>query len=175
MLSAYDTNLSTSFGNFYQSDLTGIGSGDGDGSWKPGFSFDIPGNANSAIDSFLTIGGGVGSEAVNNLTTPDPNLGQGTNPDIFNEDIGWYLNPPTSSQGDALGTEYEVWIGRFVVTGDQARGGASFSIDGTISYNYGSNTGLYSGGIDGDFVFTPAPGALALMGLGGMYGRRRRA
>ena len=175
MLSAFNMNFDSSFGNFYQNDLTGMGSGDFVGSWKPSFSFDIPGTANSAIDSFITIGGGVGSQAATNVTTPDPNLGAGLNGDLFNENVGWFLNPPTSTQGDVLGSDYEVWIGRFTVTGDQARDGAAFSVAGTIGYNYGQGTGSFSADIDDSFTYVPGPGALALIGLGGLCARRRRA
>ena len=176
MLSAFNWNITSSAGNFHQSDLTGTGSGAG-GSWKPSFSFDIPGTANSAIDSFVTIGGGVGSMAATNVTTPDPNLGAGLNGDIFNANVGWFLNPPTSTQGDVIGSDFEVWLGRFVVTGDLARDGASFGVSGTIGYNYGQGTGSYSADVNGDFLFgeIPAPGAIALLGLGGLCARRRRA
>ena len=176
MLNVLDTNITANgFGNFYQNDLTGSGSGDFVGSWKPSFSFDIPGTANSTIDSFITIGGGVGTQAATNVTTPDPNLGAGLNGAIFNENVGWFLNPPTNPQGDVLGTDFEVWIGRFVVTGDEARAGANFDLFGSVGYNYGDGTGAYFGDMGGNFVFTPAPGALALMGLAGLGARRRRS
>ena len=175
MLNVLDTNITANgFGNFYQNDLTGSGSG-ANGSWKPSFSFDIPGTANSGIDSFVTIGGGVGTQAATNVTTPDPNLGAALNNAIFNDNVGWFLNPPTSTQGDVLGSDYEVWIGRFAVTGDQARDNASFGVAGTIGYNYGQGTGSFSADIDGGFSYIPAPGALALIGLGGLCARRRRA
>ena len=175
LLSAFNMNFVSDFGNFYQNDLTGMGSGDFVGSWKPSFSFDIPGTANSGIDSFITIGGGVGTQAATNVTTPDPNLGAALNNAIFNDNVGWFLNPPTSTQGDVLGSDYEVWIGRFAVTGDQARDNASFGVAGTIGYNYGQGTGSFSADIDGGFSYIPAPGALALIGLGGLCARRRRA
>ena len=177
MLSAFNMNFVSDFGNFYQNDLTGMGSGDFVGSWKPSFSFDIPGTANSGIDSFITIGGGVGTQAATNVTTPDPNLGAALNSAIFNDNVGWFLNPPTSTQGDVLGSDYEVWIGRFAVTGDVARANASFGVAGTIGYNYGQGTGSFSADIDGGFSYgeIPAPGALALIGLGGLCARRRRA
>ena len=177
MLSAFNMNFDSSFGQFSQNDLTGIGNGEFVGSWKPSFSFDIPGTANSTIDSFITIGGGVGSQAATNVTTPDPNLGAGLNGAIFNANVGWFLNPPTSTQGDVLGTDFEIWLGRFVVTGDQARDGAAFGVAGTIGYNYGQGTGSFQSDVDGGFSYgeIPAPGALALIGLGGLCARRRRA
>ena len=175
MLSAFNFNFfsDTLVENFYQNDITGSGSGAA-GSWKPSFSFDIAGTSNPRIDSFITIGGGVGAEAAVNVTTPDPNLGAATNSMIFNDNVGWFLNPPTSTQGDQL--DLEVWIGRFVVTGDEARNGANFDVMGTIGYNYGSGTGSYNNDVDSNFYYDiPAPGALALLGLGGLCARRRRA
>ena len=138
---------------------------------NPGGIFDLQSVRRS--DSFVTIGGGVGADAATNVTTPDPNLGTATNPDIFNENVGWFLNPPTSSQGDVV--DFKVWVGRFVVTGAEARGGANFDMSGTVGYNYGESTGAYFGDGGGNFTFNiPAPGALALLGLGGFATRRRR-
>ena len=176
MLSAFNCNFfsDTIVENFHQSDLTGSGTG-ANGSWKPSFSFDINGVSNPRIDSFITIGGGVGLDAATNVTTPDPNLGTATNAAIFNENVGWFLNPPTSTQGDQL--DLEVWIGRFVVTGDEARNGANFDVMGTIGYNYGAGTGSFNDDVSSNFFYgeIPAPGALALLGLGGLCARRRRA
>lgn len=174
MLSTFNMNFeSDNFGYFNQNDITGQGNGEFVGSWKPSFSFDIPMTSNSKIDSFITIGGGVGSQAATNVTTPDPNLGAGLNGAIFNDNVGWFLNPPTSTQGDVL--DFEVWVGRFVVTGEEARNGANFDVSGTIGYNYGSGTGSFNTDVSGNFNYIPAPGALALLGLGGLCSRRRRA
>ena len=151
MKSAFNFNFfsDTIGGNFHQSDIAGSGSGAA-GTWKPYLSLDIPGTANSNIDSFITIGGGVGSQAATNRTETDPFFGAGTNPDIFNDNVGWWLNP-TSTQGDVL--DFEVWIGRFVVTGDEARNGANFDVMGTIGYNYGSGTGSYNNDVDSNFYY----------------------
>jgi len=167
MLAMFDGNFSANgFSLFSHSDIAG-------GSWKPSFSFDIPGTSNPTVDSFVTIGGSVGAGAATNVTTPDPNLGTATNPDIFNENVGWFLNPPTSAQGDVI--DFKVWVGRFVVSGAEARGGANFDVSGTVGYNYGESTGAYFGDGGGNFTFNiPAPGALALLGLGGLATRRRR-
>ena len=175
MLSVFNMNFgANNFGQFSQNDLTGVGNGEFVGSWKPSFSFDIPMTANSKIDSFITIGGGVGSQAATNVTTPDPNLGSALNGAIFNDNVGWFLNPPTSTQGDVI--DFDVWIGRFVVTGDEARAGANFDMAGSIGYNYGSGTGSFNADVAGNFTYEiPAPGALALLGLGGLCSRRRRA
>ena len=172
MLSTYSVNLSTDgFAEyFYQNDFIGSGSGAA-GSWKPNYSLDSPGISNSTIDSFITIGGGVGAEAARNRTATYGFTG--SNSSIFNDNIGWYLNPPTSTQADVI--DFEVWYGRFVVTGDDARAGANFDLAGTITNNYGSGTEAFYRDISGTFYYTPAPGALALIGLAGLGARRRRA
>ncbi len=173
MFSTFNVNLSKDGIDeyFYQNDFTGSGSVDFVGSWKPNFSVDIPGVANPRIDSFITIGGGVGAEAARNRTVNSRFTG--LNGSIFNPNIGWYLNPPTSTQADVI--DFEVLYGRFVVTGDDARAGANFDLLGSVGYNYGDGTGAYFGEVSGTFYYTPAPGPLALLGLGGLGARRRRA
>ena len=165
-VSVFNANfVAQGFSLFNQDDITV------DGSWKPSYSFDT-GGGNSNIDSFITIGGGVGSQAASNLTTADPNLGIANSADIFNSNVGWYLLPPTSEQGDPI--DLQVWMGRFVVTGDEARSGAEFEMSAFITYTEGSSTGAQFGNDEVNFIFTPAPGALAILGLGGVATRRRR-
>ena len=144
------------------------------GSWSPNFSLDIPGLSNPLVDSFVTIGGGVGAEAATNGTSLDPSFGAGLPADIFGVNVGWYA-PPTADQG-GVDTALQTWIGRFAVTGDEARAGANFDLIGDVGYNYGDSTGaFFSTGQGGNYTFVPAPGALALLGLSGLCLRRRRA
>ena len=141
------------------------------GTWTPSLSIDIPGTSNPTIDSMVTIGGVPGAT---NGTSLDPGFGDGTPDTIYLPDIGWYASPD-SGQGN-VNEDLQVWIGRFVVTGDQARGGANFDFFGDIGYNYGANTGAYFNyDQGGNFTFVPTPGALALLGLSGLCLRRRRA
>ena len=66
-------------------------------------------------------------------------------------------------------------LGRFVV---ETEGAIGASLDMTLSgsYNYGLTTGTYfTGEASGSWTIIPAPGAIALMGLAGIAGRRRRA
>jgi MYXO-CTERM domain-containing protein len=50
---------------------------------------------------------------------------------------------------------------------------ADFTFEAEIGYNTGAGTEVFFGA--GIFTTVPAPGALALLGLGGLIARRRRA
>ena len=65
-------------------------------------------------------------------------------------------------------------IGRFVVSAERAQAGESLLMSVQIGYNYGIGTGSFFAGADSEFAYVPAPGALALLGLGGLISRRRR-
>ena len=168
LLNMFDVNVSVDdFSSFVQKDASGVGS------WKPNFSLDIPvANAFSQIDSFVTINSGVGADAAFNITELDPGFEAGTNADIFNSNIGWYQTPPAGDGG--VMADLRVWIGRFVVTGEEARNGAGFSMTSTVGYDYQNDTGAFYGDASGDFTFVPAPGVLAMMSIGGLGMRRRR-
>ena len=158
----------TGFKLFNQSDTSGPS-----GSWLPQFSLDVPGTSISNIDSFLTIGGEVGALAPDNNTIfAGSAWGDASGPTIFNRgNLRWanYDIPQTELDSTLL-----VWIGRFVVSGEEARNGASFNISGDADYNYGPGTAMSMAPFEADIIFTPAPGALALLGLGGVVNRRRR-
>ena len=169
LLNMFNVNVtSVGIDSFVQSDLTS------DGTWLPSLSGDEPAlGAYSAIDSFVTINSLVGEDSASNLTLLDPGFGDGTNADIFNQDIGWYQAPPNGS-GSVL-ADMRVWIGRFVATGEEARNNAGFEMTGTVGYDYQDGSGAFFGEASGEFSFIPAPGALALMTLGGIgIGRTRR-
>lgn len=168
LLNMFDGNVNTSgFDSFVQNDVTA------DGSWKPSFSFDLPAQgAFSEIDSFVTINSAVGNDAPFNTTTLDPGFEEGLNDDIFNQNIGWYQVPGTGDGG--VMDDLRVWIARFVVTGEEARNGATVQMTSKVGYDYQNESGAFYGQADGEFTFIPAPGALALMGLGGIGIRRRR-
>ena len=130
-------------------------------------------------DSFVTIGG----MAQNTLlpeqaplagagTGLDPNFGGNTAaaPGAL---AGWYNGSPPSLNGQVGqvasadgGFTLGVMIGRFSST-------EAFDLmDSTLEVTW--NQGLGTGGVQGGFTVTPAPGALALLGLAGIAGRRRR-
>ena len=96
-LNVFNAQVVTKDGaGFHQSDVQ-IGAG---GTWAPNASLDIPGFANSAIDSYGTIGYGVGAEAATNGTALDPTFldnGGGLGP-FVPSGAGWYNGNPTSQQ-----------------------------------------------------------------------------
>jgi hypothetical protein len=141
-------------GNFFHNDLAG-------GSWAPQFVSDV------TKDSYVTIGGVSGFA---NSTSADPGWGApGFNqPGIPEGGVaGWFNSNPPNLQG--LEDAGEVFIGQFVV-----ENGKTWDISVSVGFNHGLGTPTEFA--DGGFTIgIPAPGALALLGLAGLAGRRRRA
>jgi hypothetical protein len=155
--------------NYFQS-TTGTG-------WQPtnlGGIFDTEALRNA--DSFVTIGGfdqggtpdpeqNVGAGAGTGL---DPNFGGNTA--AYPGDLaGWYNGSPPSLNGQVGDTivGLGVLVGRFAFEGD-------FDLSGSelfVTWNQGLGT---PGNQAGFIVNVPAPGAMALLGLAGLTGRRRR-
>ena len=169
-LNVYNMQMAASgMVNYFQS-ITGTG-------WQPtnlGGIFDT--EALRSADSFVTIGrfdqGGtpdpeqnVGAGAGTGL---DPNFGGNTA--AYPGDLaGWYNGSPPSLNG-AVG---DTIVGLGVLVGRFAWGD-NFDISGsTLEVTW--NQGLGTPGQQAGFVVNvPAPGALALLGLAGIAGRRRR-
>jgi MYXO-CTERM domain-containing protein len=135
------------------------------GTWLPNASLDIPNFSNSDNDSYVTIGYGVGTSAATNATALDPNFLDvtggigGTVP----SNAGWYnSNPSNDISGE------RILVGQFVFSSDLA----NFLFDGNVGFKTDSNTSEVLFG-SGSWSI-PAPGALALLGLGGLVARRRR-
>ncbi len=165
LLNVYNWNTVGGAASYFQS-FTGTG-------WQPtnlGGPFDTA--ALQQADSFVTIGGfGAGA-----LQTPgagagsglDPNFG-GNNAAAPGTDAGWYNGSPPSLNGAVMTYDSGVvgtLIGRFTSTED-------FSLIGT-GFEATWNQGLGTPGQQAAFTVAPAPGALALLGLAGVAGRRRR-
>jgi hypothetical protein len=141
------------------------------GTWNPGQTGSP--TANRPFDSYLTIG----NQAVGtNPTQADPSwpnsptswdradLPSGVN-------IGWFNPNPPNLQGRVgvgANTATDVRLGQFVV--DAGADG------GTWNLRIGYNSGVAGAPVQfGETIFSlPAPGALALLGLAGLAGRRRR-
>ena len=168
LLNVYNWNSSQT-GNTYFQSFTGTG-------WIPtnlGGHFDT--DALQQADSFVTIGGFDYSTG-NPLQSPGSGAGVGVDPSFGGNnagepgaDAGWYNSSPPSligRPGDTvlgLGT----LIGRFTLAGD-------FDLVGT-TFEVTWNNGLGTPGVQEMFtVEVPAPGAMALLGLAGLAGRRRR-
>lgn len=133
-------------------------------------------------DSFVTIGGvGHGVDApiqaagAGGSMILDPSFGGGSamypgegNP--FPEIVGggWANGSPPNLAGQVGTTVFGlgVFIGRFSYSGDFDLEGSSIS----ISWNQGLGTSLEQGTVS----VIPTPGALALLGVAGLTGRRRR-
>ena len=139
------------------------------GTWNPA----LTGSAtlNRPYDSYLTIGG---IASATNGTSADPSWGSPLSwnrPDIPNNvNAGWFApgGSIAGRVGQAGNTADSVILGSFSV----ARGttfGDGYSI--TIGYNSGI-AGAPVQFANGSFL--PAPGAIALLGLAGLTGRRRR-
>ena len=167
-LNVYNMSMaSTGQVNYFQS-ATGVG-------WTPtnlGSIFDT--EALRRADSFVTIGGfdfglePVQSPGAGSGTGLDPNFGG--NGAAFPGDLaGWYNGSPPSLNGQVGDTAagLGVLVGRFAFDGD-------FDLSGSelfVTWNQGLGT---PGNQAGFIVNVPAPGAVALLGLAGLTGRRRR-
>ena len=167
LLNVYNWQASQTGVSYFQS-FTGTG-------WQPtnlGGPFDTA--ALQQADSFITIGGFDYSTGTP-LQTPGSGAGVGVDPNFGGNNAsqpgfnaGWYNSSPPSligRPGDTvvgLGT----LIGRFTSTGE-------FNLEGT-TFEATLNQGLGTPGQQSNFIVTPAPGALALLGLAGVAGRRRR-
>jgi len=141
------------------------------GTWAP----QLTGSAtlNRPFDSFLVIGGTATATNTTNADPSWPTAGGSWNradiPSGFN--IGWFNSSPPNLQGRvgiAPNTSTDVRIGRFVV--DAGADG------GTWNLKIGYNSGVAGAAVQfAETTFSlPTPGALALLGLAGLAGRRRR-
>jgi hypothetical protein len=138
------------------------------GTWNPsqtGFA-----TTNRPFDSYVTIGG---QALGTNSTNADPSWGalSWARPDVPNgANVGWFNSNPPNNQGRVgvgANTATDVRLGQFVVDRD-ANGG-------TWNLKIGYTDGV---SVQVQFAETsfslPAPGAVALLGLAGLAGRRRR-
>ena len=141
------------------------------GTWNP--SQTGSNTANRPFDSYLTIG----NQAVGtNSSNADPSWGSPLSWDRAdlpgNGTIGWFnSNPPNlpGRVGVGANTATQVRLGQFVLSQNDSAG-RTYSL--TIGFNDGvPGTAVQFG--SGNFSL-PAPGAMALLGLAGLAGRRRR-
>jgi hypothetical protein len=163
-------NWNTAIGaptSFFQS-FTGTG-------WTPtnlGGPFDTA--ALQQADSFVTIGG-FGADV---LQVPGAGAGSGLDPNFGGNnaaapgvDAGWYNGSPPSLNGAVMTYDNGImgtFIGRF------SSQGGEFSLEGTM-FEATWNQGLGTPGQQAGFCLcSPAPGAIALLGLAGILGQPRR-
>ena len=165
-LNVFNAEVSASDNNGFSHNDLAAASG---GSWKPSFSFDIPGAYDPMKDSYVTIGYGVGASAALNQTALDPGFGSGSGA-FIPSGAGWFNLTPDNPQYASGG---QIQIGHFVMS--TMRDVSSMSFSAEIGYNTGPGTSVNFGSDDINIALVPAPGALALLGLGGLVARRRRA
>ena len=151
-LSVYNAN-SDPVGGFNQSD-------GGGGMWLPFFST-LGGDV--SIDSYVNLNAAdnapVGAFGAVNL---DPNFGSGMG-DSIPANAGWYYSPTLAPVQGTM-----VHLGQFVLAD-----GADFTMDLTVGWKRDGTTDTF--GSEGSYTTVPTTGALALLGLGGLVARRRRA
>ena len=146
------------------------------GTWNPSQSGSV--SLNRPYDSFLVIGG---QATPTNTTNADPSWVSGGNadarswnrPDLpTNGTLGWFNSNPPNLQGrvgQLNNTATDVRVGQFALT------------NGDVSHStYTLTLGYNDGGAGSAVQFAtstfnlPTPGAVALLGLAGLAGRRRR-
>ena len=177
------SNAADAYAQFYHKDNSDYNGGvlsQTYGTWAP----TLTGSAtlNRPYDSFLTIGG---TATATNTSNADPSWNSGgsgshaggalgwNRADLLdNGTMGWFNSSPPNFQGRvgvAPNTATDVLIGQFVVD----RGGNWGNWELTLGYNDGV-AGSPVAFATSTFFPVPAPGALALLGLAGFAGRRRR-
>jgi hypothetical protein len=168
----HNTNNSGVISGFHHADaLTGGVDSTVAGTWNPQFVL-----APGAMDSYVCIGGGEGF-ASGNSTNADPDFGAaGFNqaqipflgaPGNTTNGPGWFNSNPPNLQG-RVNAQGRVKLGQFVLGTNDA--------PVTLFLKVGYSNGQAGAPVEfGSGTFTiPAPGALALLGLAGLAGRRRR-
>ena len=138
------------------------------GTWNPQFVL-----APGAFDSYVCIGGGTGFTS-GNSTNGDPGWGTaGINqpgiPDGPTAGVaGWFNSNPPNLQGRVVSGQ--VLLASMVLAVGDTTGRTFFM-------KVGYNSGVAGAPVQfGEGLFTlPTPGAVALLGLAGLAGRRRRA
>ena len=138
------------------------------GTWNPQFTV-----SPVAADSFVCIGGSTGFSS-GNSTNGDPGFGtagfnQVNMPDTAAVGVaGWFNSNPPNLQG-RVGPAGTMLLGQFALSN------TAFM---TLFMKVGYNSGIAGAPVQfGEGTFNlgvPAPGAIALLGLAGLTGRRRR-
>ena len=173
-LNVFNYSASDTAADSYFQSFTGTG-------WQPtnlGGPFDTP--ALRLADSFVTIGG-FAQNTIAPEQAPGAGAGTGLDPNFGGNsaaapgaEAGWYNGSPPSLNGQvgAVPEPDGNLIGLGVLVGRFATVGESDLIGGTLEVTW--NQGLGTPGEQAGFTITPAPGALALLGLAGLANRRRR-
>jgi hypothetical protein len=145
-------------------------SADGEvGTWQAGAAVS---STDRGEDSWVTASGLATSSGWG--TALDPGFTNGGTVGDINNGAGWYdATPGTPNAIAAGGTQggYRILLAQIVRNGNDADALATFYLKNSYKVA-GTTTALFS---EGTFTIgVPAPGAMALLGLAGMAGRRRR-
>ena len=147
------------------------------GTWNPSQTGSV--TLNRPFDSYLTVGG---QAAGTNTSNADPSWVTGGNadarswnrPDLPNNGtLGWFNSNPPNLQGrvgTAPNTATDVRVGQFVLS----QGHDLRNMTLSVGYNDGVPGTAVQFGTAAFALGVPAPGAIALLGLAGLAGRRRR-
>jgi len=173
-----DSNVTNIFYHKDNSDYNGGVLSKTYGTWAPQLTGST--TLNGPFDSFLTIGGSATPTNTSNADPSWPAAGGGWNrADVPNGlNVGWFNSSPPNVQGRvgvgtgaAANPADAVRLGQFVI--DAGTEGGTWNLQ--IGYNSGVAgapvqfaTGTFTLGV------IPTPGAIALLGLAGLAGRRRR-
>jgi len=179
------SNAADAYAQFYHKDNSSYSGGvlgKQYGTWAPS----LTGNAttNRPYDSYLTIGG---NAVATNTSSADPSWNSGgsgahaggsqgwNRADLLNNGtMGWFNSSPPNLQGrvNIAPNTFDVLVGQFVL--DRGAQGGNWSL--TLGYNDGiaGSAVQFATATFGIPGVVPAPGALALLGLAGFAGRRRR-
>jgi hypothetical protein len=166
LLNVYNFN-DVNMGTTYFQGLTAAG-------WAPNEQGSIfTTGVSQMFDSFIAIGG-VTNEGMDGNPYQMAGNGVAVDPNFDNnnaagpmENAGWFNGNPNNPIGSAA-NEGLVLIGRFSIAGSDG-----FSMQGGTGFAT-FNEGIGTPGQQDSFTIVPAPGALALLGLAGLAGRRRR-
>jgi hypothetical protein len=163
VLNAYGMNTLPA-GSFNHNDfLSGGVNSNVAGTWSPS----LVSAGTVGIDSWCTIGGNQAD--FGNTTAADPGWGAPSwNQAGIPANAGWFNQNPPNLQGRVNATTLQTLLAQFVFRNTIT----AFTTPITIGFNQG--LGTTSQFANGSFS-VPTPGAIALLGLAGLAGRRRRA
>ena len=141
----------------------------GSNNWRPELSVNDPADGSiPQIDSFVTIGGFPGASNVTMLGVGSGSTAGGG----FSGD--WFLGDLSSFQGQVNPVTQRTWLGRFVVLNTAGVRGTSLDFTMTVQFGFPFSPVSQEEG-SGSWTIVPAPGVLAMLGLGVLGNRRRRS
>ncbi|MBM4112320.1 MAG: hypothetical protein FJ253_02930 [Phycisphaerae bacterium] len=158
--------------NFYHSGA------EEDWSWAP--------SGTNAADSRVCIGPLSGGSVAGDPNFTNYNWDLGEDPSLPPAaNAGWFTSNPNGGQNAAAavvgltenntGSNLGVRVGRFSILAAGDTNDRRLNFEADIKYNLIGQTGSTNGFDSEVFKYVPTPGALALLGLAGFAGRRRRA